>query len=282
MPTDTRQERLQEFLQRFDALADAVGPLDQPDDETAKEVARLLLASADQCGIAFGIFDMAENMGHALASQASNASANQHNLSNPHRRGRMVVVPGFGDEDFKFPDVDTLVNRALSRVGGGDEQPKGGKGKGKPVQSSDEPDVQTSNEPAMLLILSATKLDDIMRLPSQPSPTTDGAPKTATRDLLFGHTTEPDVCFLRDAERLVESACASDAGQADEDGVLVVEFVVKSQGSLPSAILDAGEVFLKRAELLLTAAEELWYDQNPPSAAEAIPTQEKQTAACSS
>jgi hypothetical protein len=262
---ETMQKRLQGFLQRFDTLADAVGPLDTPNGDT-EQVAGLLLMSAEQCGVAAGIFDMAENIGYTLASKTNSHAMSGHNLGNPHRRGRMVVVPGFGDEDFHFPDVNTLVTRALARLGNSNDQEE---------QTADKP-TQTSEEPAMLLILGATKLGEIMRMPGQVTPTAEVPPKTPTRDLLSGHSTAPQVCFLPDAETRVEPP-------VDEDGVLVVEFVIQSQGSLPDALVDAGGLFMGRAEQFLSAAESIWSDQKPPSgAAEAIPVEEKQLTACSS
>ncbi len=265
--TETMQKRLQGFLQRFDTLADAVGPLETPHSNTEQEVAGLLLMSAEQCGVAAGIFDMAENIGYTLTNKTNSHAVSGHNLGNPHRRGRMVVVPGFGDEDFRFPDVNTLVTRALARLGNGSEQEDQAK-------SADEP-AGTAAEPAMLLILGATKLGEIMRMPGQ-SAAADVQPKTPLKDLLAGQTTEPQVCFLADAEKRVERP-------VDEDGVLVVEFVVQSHGSLPDALVNAGESFMGRAEQFLTTAEAIWSDQQPPSgAAEAIPVEEQRLAACSS
>jgi hypothetical protein len=264
---DTMHQRLQAFLRRFDALAKAVGPFDAPANQTTQEVIGLLQLSGGQCGVAAGIFDMAENIAHTLTSKVHSHAVKGHNLANPHRRGRMVVVPGFGDEEFQFPNVDSLVSGALKRLGGGDDRKL-------------QPDRSRKNQPGssedpLLLVLGVTRLDEIMRMPQDASTSNHHQSKTPTKDLLHGHTTEPQVCFLRDAERLVEQTPMSD------EGVRVVEFVVQSHGSLPDALLEAGEVFLGRAEQILAAAEAMCRDEKPPSGSTvAIPKEEERRTAC--
>ena len=264
---DMMQRRLQEFLLRFDKLADVVGSHNANSNETVREVLGLLELSAEQCGVAAAILDMAENVGFTLKTQPSSPHSVKHNLANPHRQGRMVVVPGFGEKDFNFPDVDKLVQGALSRLSGAGDQRR----------DRSRVRLEEPVEDPMVFILGVTKLDEIMRIPpEEASSEPSGQPKTPTRDLLHGGTSDPQVCYLRDAEELVEQT------PSDAKGVRVVEFVLKSKGSLPDALLESAQVFLGRAEQILAAAEKLWLNHQPPAgAAVAIPTEEKPSASAS-
>ncbi|CAN5141644.1 hypothetical protein BH10CYA1_BH10CYA1_37840 [soil metagenome] len=257
------QRRLQAFLRRYDLLAKAVGPLKAPQpNEISREVAGLLLLSAKQCCIAASIIDTAENV--AITGPAPVVRVRQ--LAHAHttnRRGNLVVVHGTGKDTFPFPDVNSLVLNALTRLSGGGEDKRAGKG--------DHDDLLNSTPTERITyVVGAMELDSIVRVPADEGIDSTNQPgKTPSRDLLNGHTTQPQVCFLRDAERLVEQI-------PTRDGMYVLEFEVGPEDFLPDVLLERASGFLDRAEEILSAAEALWPNSQPPvDSAVALPKEEQ-------
>lgn len=264
--------RLQAFLRRYDRLVNAVGPLKAPQpNDVAREVAGLLLLSGQQCCVAAAIMDTAENIAITVPNPATAVRVRMHDpLAHVSRRGKMVVVPGVGKDTFPFPDVDSLVLKALMRLSG-DEQSTRHPGK-KSLVGGHEPTAETGATERLTYIIAPMEMDAIIRVPDDEgiTPSTETV-HTPSRDLLFGHTTKPQVCFLRDAERLVEQI-------PTRDGMYVLEFEVGPEDFLPDVLLERAEEFLERAEQFLSAAEVLWPDTQPPMSAEALPPEEKRYA----
>ncbi len=261
--------RLQAFLRRFDLLAKEVGPLKAPQpNEISREVAGLLLLSSQQCCIAASIMDTADTV--AITAPAPVVRVRPLALAHTtNRRGNLVVVHGTGKEDFPLPDLDSLVLRALTgRSGSGDKKRAG---------TSDREEQSSTPTEHITYVVGAMELDAIVRVPSDEGIDSSTAPcQTPDRDLLFGHTTKPQVCFLRDAERLVEQI-------PTRDGTYVIEFEVGPDDFLPDVILERAEGFMDRAEQILSAAEALWPKSQPPvDKAVALPVEEKRYAACAS
>lgn len=268
MTTQTiMHSRLQGILGRFDSLTDVVGPLDPNKNPLVKEVQGLLSLCAEQCSIAAAILDTAENVGITLASTQA---LSEHRLADPHRKGRMVVVPGHGEEAFPFPNVDSLVSGALGRIGGKNrrERPR----EARPDDFIEEP---AYIEKPLTFVMSRANLDHILRTSPEEGAGNQAQPKTPTRDVLRGGTAEPQICFLRDAEKLVEG------NVREENGVKIIEFVVLPHGDLPAAVCKAAETFLTNADWILTAAENLWKNRPPANSAVAIPDDEESAAGCS-
>ena len=259
--------RLQAFLRRYDWLAKAVGPLKAPQpNEISREVDGLLLLSAQQCCVAASIIDTAENVAINSAPVVRVRQPPQH--SHINRRGNLVVVPGVGKDTFPFPDVDSLVINALTRLSGGNDQ----------RADQDAPDAQSGPTERLTYIVAAMELDSIVRVPDGGDgiESTNQPCQTPSRDLLFGHTTKPQVCFLRDAEKLVEQI-------PTRDGMYVLEFEVGPEDFLPDVLLERASAFLDRAEQILAAAEALWPDTQPPVSAVGVPhEEEKRFTACAS
>jgi hypothetical protein len=258
--------RLQAFLRRHDMLAKAVGPLKAPQpNEVSREVAGLLLLSANQCCIAAAIIDTAENV--AISAPAPVVRIRQQPQHSQHshlnRRGKMVVVQGVGKESFPFPDVNSLVLNALSRLSGNDERVVAGNGDKKSL-SDDQPTER------LTYIVAPMDFGAIVRVPVDDGiKPTDTTVHTPNRDLLHGHTAKPQVCFLRDAEKLVEQV-------PTRDGMYVLEFEVGPDDYLPDVLLGRADGFLERAEEILSAAEALWPGNLPPASAVAQPPAEEE------
>ncbi len=266
--TEIVHRRLQAFLRRFDVLSKAVGPLKAPQpNEVSREVAGLLVLSADQCCVAAAIIDTAENI--AIANPPPAVRVRLHDeQTHLNRRGKMVVVPGVGKETFPFPDVDSLVLNALMRLSGSDERSGNGGKSGRRQLMGGNAEEHGSTE-RLTYIIAPMDLDAIVRVPPEDGivPTVVSV-RTPNRDLLHGHTTKPQVCFLRDAERLVEQI-------PTRDGMYVLEFEVGPEDFLPDVLLERAGEFLDRAEQFLSAAESMWPDVQPPMTAEALPPHEK-------
>lgn len=268
MDTQHSQRRVQAFLRRYDLLAKAVGPLKAPQpNEISREVAGLLLLSAKQCCIAASIIDTAENVAITTPAPVVRIRQLAHATN---RRGNLVVVHGTGEETFPFPDVNTLVLNALTRLSGG------GKNKRSATGESDQL-VSASESEHITYIIAAMELDAIVRVPLDEG--IDAAEKginTPDKDLLFGHTTRPQVCFLRDAERLVEQV-------PTKDGTYIIEFEVGPEDFLPDVLIERADGFLDRAEQILSAAEALWPSAQPPvGSAVELPEEEKRYSTCAS
>ncbi len=233
------QRRLQAFLRRYDLLAKAVGPLKAPQpNEISREVAGLLLLSAKQCCIAASIIDTAENVAITAPAPVVRVRPLVHTTN---RRGNLVVVHGTGKDTFPFPDVNTLVLNALTRLSGGGEDKSNGFGTPSQLLSA------TATE-HITYVIGAMELDSIVRVPmNEGIDAAEQGSKTPNRDLLYGHTTKPQVCFLRDAESLVEQV-------PTRDGMYVIEFEVGPEDFLPDVLLERAEAFLERAEQILSAA----------------------------
>jgi hypothetical protein len=268
------QRRLQDYLRRYDKLAKAVGPLKAPQPtEVSREVAGLLILSANQCCVAAAIMDTAENVAITTPSAEPAVRVRLHDqLTHLSRRGKMVVVPGMGKSNFPFPDTDELVLRALMRLSGNDDQTEPGKGKAEKKRltgtgSSEESAGSAHKGERLTYIIAPMDFDSIMRLPDDGIESTDSV-RTPHRDLLFGRSTQPQVCFLRDAEKLVEQI-------PTRDGMYVLEFEVGPEDFLPDVLLDRAGEFLDRAEQFLSWAEALWPDTQPPMSAVALPPEEK-------
>jgi hypothetical protein len=261
-------QRLQAYLRRFDKLAEAVGPLKAPQpNEVSREVAGLLVLSADQCCVAAAIMDTAENV--AITNPAPAVRVRVHDQhTHLSRRGKMVVVPGVGKTDFPFPDADSLVLRALMRLSG--EEPHDGRGHAekKNLTGADATGYAEKRGEKLTYIIAPMDFDAIMRMPDDGIESSDPTVRTPHRDLLFGRSTQPQVCFLRDAEKLVEQI-------PTRDGMYVLEFEVGPEDFLPDVLLERADEFLERAEQFLSWAEALWPDSQPPMSAEALPPGEK-------
>lgn len=254
--------RLQAFLRRYDSLAKAVGPLHAPQpNEISREVAGLLLLSAKQCCVAASIIDTAENVAITAPAPVVQVRPLVHDIN---RRGNLVVVHGTGKDTFPFPDVNTLVLNALTRLSGGPSEGKHS------IAGAPNQLLAATETARTTYVIAAMELDSIVRVPLDEGidPTEFGS-KTPSRDLLFGHTTSPQVCFLRDAERLVEQV-------PTRDGMYIIEFEVGPDDFLPDVLLERAAAFLDRAEQILSAAEVLWPNSQPPvGSAAALPEEEK-------
>lgn len=260
--------RLQAFLRRYDLLAKAVGPLKAPQpNEISREVAGLLLLSAKQCCIAASIIDTAENVAITAPAPVVRVQPLVHATN---RRGHLVVVHGTGKDTFPFPDVNTLVLNALTRLSGGGENKRSGVAEPNQLLNATETERIT-------YVIAAMELDSIVRVPADEGiDAAEQGSKTPSRDLLYGHTTQPQVCFLRDAERLVEQV-------PTRDGMYVIEFEVGPEDFLPDVLLERAAAFLDRAEQILSAAEALWPGSQPPvGTAVALPEEEKRYTNCAS
>lgn len=254
METTETHDRVQLFLRRYDALSTSIaqaGP--QVDEATVREVTGLLNLSGEQCGIAAAILDMSETVEFTLAEAQETATRRAVNPAHCRRHGHMVVVPGFGKNNFNFPDVEELVTGALSRLS---------------ANSNTQRRTQEGESEPLNFVLTVTDINDIVRTPVDEAIKSTGPEVTTpTRDLLFGHTPEPQVCYLRDAERLVEQIPATHDGAAK-----VVEFTVEPGDDLPGSLLKEADGFLDRAEQFITAAENQWPNELPPAgSAAALP-----------
>jgi len=269
---DIFHRRLQAFLRRYDRLVNAVGPLKAPQpNEVSREVAGLLVLSGQQCCVAAAIMDTAENIAITAPNPGPAVRVRLHDpLAHVNRRGKMVVVPGVGKDTFPFPDVDSLVLKALMRLSGDDHAASTSGSKN--LIGGQQPAAEASATERLTYIIAPMEMDAIIRVPDDEGiAPSDTVVRTPSRDLLLGHTAKPQVCFLRDAEQLVEQI-------PTRDGMYVLEFEVGPEDFLPDVLLERAEEFLDRAEQFLTAAEVLWPDTQPPMSAEALPPEEKRYA----